>query len=52
MIREGARVWVTLHVAAEVDRVQEAYGLIGWMGDTETVRRVALDPEFEVLDNP
>lgn len=49
-IQEGARVWVTLHIEAEVDRVRKAYGLLGWTGDAETVRRVALDPEFSVLE--
>jgi hypothetical protein len=52
MIREGTRVWVTLHVVGEEDRVQKAYGLIGWEGDAETVRRVALDPDFDVLESP
>lgn len=27
--------------------VRRSYGLIGWTGDVETVRRVALDPEFD-----
>lgn len=51
-LQEGARVWVTLHTAAEEDRVRKTYGLIGWTGDAETVRRVALDPEFDVLEGP
>jgi predicted DNA-binding antitoxin AbrB/MazE fold protein len=51
-IQEGTRVWVTLHIAAEEDRAQKAYGLLGWTGDAETVRRVALDPEFDVLEAP
>ena len=51
-ISEGTRVWVTLHVVAEEDRVQKAYGLIGWTGDAETVRRVALDPDFDVPEGP
>jgi predicted DNA-binding antitoxin AbrB/MazE fold protein len=49
---EGARIWITLHVAAEEDRVRKAYGLIGWTGDAETVRRVALDPEFDAPEEP
>jgi predicted DNA-binding antitoxin AbrB/MazE fold protein len=52
LILEGSRVWVTLHVAAEASRVEKAYGLLGWTGDVEIVRRVALDPEFDVLENP
>jgi predicted DNA-binding antitoxin AbrB/MazE fold protein len=46
-LQEGTRLWVTLHVAAEEDRVRAAYGIIGWTGDAETVRRVALDPDFD-----
>jgi len=47
-VQEGTRLWLTVHVAAEEDRVRKAYGLLGWTGDAETVRRVALDPEFDV----
>ncbi len=46
-LEEQARVWVTIHTAAEEDRVRKAYGLIGWTGDAETLRRVALDPDFD-----
>jgi predicted DNA-binding antitoxin AbrB/MazE fold protein len=49
---EGTRVWLTLHIAAEEDRARKAYGLLGWTGDAETVRRVALDPEFGLLESP
>jgi predicted DNA-binding antitoxin AbrB/MazE fold protein len=52
LILEGTRVWLTLHTAAEEDRVRKAYGLLGWTGDAETVRRVALDPEFDILESP
>jgi predicted DNA-binding antitoxin AbrB/MazE fold protein len=52
MIPEGARLWLTLHIAAEIDRVRQAYGLLGWTGDAESVRRVALDPEFDILESP
>jgi predicted DNA-binding antitoxin AbrB/MazE fold protein len=51
-ISEGTRIWLTLHTDAEEDRVRKAYGLIGWTGDAETVRRVALDPEFDILEGP
>lgn len=50
-ISEGTRIWLTLHTAAEEDRVRKAYGLLGWTGDAETVRRVALDPEFDILES-
>jgi predicted DNA-binding antitoxin AbrB/MazE fold protein len=52
VIQEGTRLWLTLHVAAEIDRVCKAYGLLGWTGDAESVRRVALDPEFDILESP
>ncbi len=52
LIPEGSRLWLTLHIAAEEDRAKKAYGLLGWTGDPETVRRVALDPDFDVLESP
>ena len=52
VMQEGARLWLTLHVAAEENPADKAYGLLGWTGDAETVRRVALDPEFDVLEGP
>jgi predicted DNA-binding antitoxin AbrB/MazE fold protein len=37
--------------SAEAERaVRRSYGLIGWTGDVETLRRVAEDPEFSVLE--
>jgi predicted DNA-binding antitoxin AbrB/MazE fold protein len=32
--------------------VRRTYGLIGWTGDVETLRRIAEDPEFCVLERP
>ena len=52
LITEGTRIWMTLHIDAEEDRVKKSYGLLGWTGDAETVRRVALDPEFDILESP
>lgn len=52
LLREGNRVWITLHISAEENVVQRSYGIIGWTGDAETVRRVALDPEFDILESP
>jgi hypothetical protein len=51
-LSDGDRVWVTLHIWAERDVAQTSYGIIGWKGDSETVQRVALDPEFSVLESP
>ena len=50
--RDGSRVWITVHTFAEKDRATEAYGLIGWTGDAETVERVSLDPEFDIWESP
>ena len=52
LISDGTRVWVTLHIAVEEDRVRATYGLLGYQGDAETVRRVLFDPEFAVLEAP
>lgn len=52
LLREGDRVWITLHISSEEDVVQKSYGIIGWTGDSETVQRVALDPEFDILESP
>ena len=51
-IAEGTHIWLTLHTAAEEERAHKAYGLLGWTGDADAVRRVALDPEFDVLEGP
>jgi predicted DNA-binding antitoxin AbrB/MazE fold protein len=51
-LRNQDRVRITIHTAAERDRVKSAYGLIGWTGDSETVQRVALDPEFGPEESP
>ena len=50
LIAEGSRLWVTLHIAAEPDRARAAYGLLGWTGDPEIVRRIAEDDEFGLLE--
>jgi predicted DNA-binding antitoxin AbrB/MazE fold protein len=47
----NAKVFITVHTAAEEDRVQKAYGLLGWTGDSDTVQRVALDPEYGILES-
>ena len=43
-LKEHQRVQVTVHSPAP-DIVQ-AYRIMGWKGDAETLRRIALDPEF------
>src|SRR5262249_17538981 len=32
--------------------VRRSYGLMGWTGDVKTLRRVAEDPEFGLLESP
>ena len=47
---EHQRVQITIH--AEINPVRASFGLLGWTGDAETVRRVALDPEFGIEECP
>lgn len=35
-----------------VDRVKATAGMLGWTGATETVERIAMDPEFGVEESP
>ena len=51
-LTEHQRVRVTIHTQAERDRVKQTYGLLGWKGDAATVQRIALDPEFDILESP
>jgi predicted DNA-binding antitoxin AbrB/MazE fold protein len=44
------RVKVTVH--GGISRAKASYGLIGWTGDPEVVRKVALDPDFSVQESP
>jgi predicted DNA-binding antitoxin AbrB/MazE fold protein len=46
---------VPINARADNARPQAAsngYGLIGWTGDSETVQRIALDPEFGIHESP
>ena len=49
-LEEIQRLKITLD--AEDDWVEETYGILGWTGDAETVRRVALDPELGIEECP
>ena len=49
-LQENQRVKVT--VQQQGTTAELTYGLIGWTGDPEVVRRIALDPEFGVLESP
>ena len=49
-IQENQRVTVTVQQHAE--SAELTYGLIGWTGDPEVVKRIALDPEFGIQESP
>ncbi len=48
--KEKERIVVT--VKAKTSIVDESYGLIGWTGDPEILRKIAEDDEFGVLESP
>jgi predicted DNA-binding antitoxin AbrB/MazE fold protein len=45
-LKEHDRVRVTIQPATSW--VEETYGIIGWQGDPEELRRLALAPEFDL----
>lgn len=47
---ENQRVKITVRQVEPSAKL--TYGMIGWTGDAEVVRRIALDPEFGVLESP
>jgi predicted DNA-binding antitoxin AbrB/MazE fold protein len=49
-LQESQRVKITIE--QEAPRAQLTYGLLGWKGDPEVVRRIALDPEFGIQESP
>jgi predicted DNA-binding antitoxin AbrB/MazE fold protein len=55
-LQENERVRVSIYTPADVESaleaVQRSYGLLGWTGDSETIRRVAEDDEFGILGSP
>jgi predicted DNA-binding antitoxin AbrB/MazE fold protein len=40
------RTKVRVTVEADNSPLVQAYGMMGWTGDAETLQRIALDPEF------
>jgi len=48
-LAERQRVTVTIREPG--GRAKASYGRIGWKGDPEVVRRIALDPEFGVEES-
>lgn len=47
---EHQRVQVSIQVTT--DPVLASAGMFGWTGDTATLERVALDPEFGIRESP
>jgi predicted DNA-binding antitoxin AbrB/MazE fold protein len=43
-LKEHEKVRVTIETPASP--ILQAYGIMGWTGDAETLERIALDPEF------
>lgn len=59
-LAEHQRVQVSIHALAQQpassdlsdDPVRASYGMLGWKGDSETLERIAMDPEFGVEESP
>lgn len=43
---------VRISVVPTVNLVRATAGMLGWKGDSETLERIALDPEFGVEESP
>ena len=48
----GEHEKVRVTVEPDVDWVERTYGLLRWTGDPETLRQIAEDPEFGILESP
>lgn len=53
-LEENERVTITIEARTPSPATpgKLTYGLIGWSGDADVVRRVALEPEFGVQESP
>ena len=53
-LKEHDKVRITIDEESEwrASRVRATYGLMGWKGDSETIQRLALDPEFDIQESP
>ena len=49
-LEEHQRVKVV--VEEEVSHARRSYGVIGWKGDPEVLRKIAIDPEFGIQESP
>jgi predicted DNA-binding antitoxin AbrB/MazE fold protein len=48
--KEHERVRITIQ--SRTNSVEETYGICGWKGDPEELRRLALAPEFDLPEEP
>jgi len=48
-LEEHEKVQVTIHPASSA--IVQAYGIMGWKGDAETLRRLTEDSEFDPEDD-
>lgn len=49
-LEEHQRVKITIDTETSI--MGRNYGIIGWTGDVETVRKIALDPEYGIQESP
>jgi predicted DNA-binding antitoxin AbrB/MazE fold protein len=49
-LAEHERIRITVHSA--LSRARHTAGMLRWSGDAETLRRIAEDPEFGILESP
>ena len=49
-LREHERV--TVSVKPQVSRIRQSAGLIGFRGDPQVLRKMAIDPEFGLEESP
>lgn len=43
---------VKLVVEQDVSHARASYGIIGWKGDPEILRKIGIEPEFGVQESP
>ena len=43
---------ILVSIKSKMSRVDASYGLIGWTGDPDVLRKIAEDDEFGILECP
>jgi predicted DNA-binding antitoxin AbrB/MazE fold protein len=55
-LKEHEQVRVSIHTPADIrtalEAVRRGYGLIPWTGDSDTLRRIAEDDEYGIMESP